>query len=314
MKQKIYILGLISAMIVFSGAIFKINHYPGAAIMLITGIASLVLIFLPFALANHYRADGKEKSLLLHIVTYITCFVVFTAMLFKLMHWPYAGAILMFALPFPYVVFLPVFILVTSKDRNFNIYNTAFVLLLLALNSVISGLLSLNVTSESVEDSYQLSRNYINQQKGLSLLSGNDSGSALLIKIDEVIKIVNNCQDKVLELDDKTIGEWRQNPGNLARPDIRGSAATGLGKEGERSAMKLRNELDGLFGLMAKTPGYETLVKNGPEILDFKFSPSENENWYEQVFNDFLAWVLIYLDGLEANLDMIKVSTAATKN
>ena len=32
MKQKIYILGVITAMIVFTGTIFKINHYPGAAI------------------------------------------------------------------------------------------------------------------------------------------------------------------------------------------------------------------------------------------------------------------------------------------
>ena len=180
MKQKIYILGLITAMIVFTGTIFKINHYPGAAIMLIAGIASLVLLFLPLALANHYRANGNGKSLLLHIVTYITCFVVFTAMLFKLLHWPHAGILLTIALPFPYVVFLPVFIFVTSKDRNFNIYNTVYVLFLLALNSVFSGLLSLNVTSERIEDSYQLSRNYINQQKGLSILSGNDSNQLFL--------------------------------------------------------------------------------------------------------------------------------------
>ena len=209
MKQKIYILGVITAMIVFTGTIFKINHYPGAAIMLITGISSLVLLFLPLALANHYRAAENRKNLLLYIVTYITCFVVFTAMLFKLMHWPHAGILLTIAIPFPYVVFLPVFIGVTSKDKNFNIYNTAFVLLLLALNSVFSGLLALNVTSERVADSYQLSRNYINQQRGLSLLSGTDTKSVVNIKIDEVIKIVNECQDKVLELDGKTRDEWK---------------------------------------------------------------------------------------------------------
>ena len=188
MKQKIYILGVITAMIVFTGTIFKINHYPGAAILLIAGIASLVLLFLPLALVNHYRANGNRKNLLLYIVTYITCFVVFTAMLFKLMHWPHAGILLTIAIPFPYVVFLPVFIVVTSKDKNFNIYNTVFVLLLLALNSVFSGLLALNVTSERIADSYQLSRNYINQQRGLSLLPGTDTKSAVNIKIDEVIK------------------------------------------------------------------------------------------------------------------------------
>ena len=32
--------------------------------------------------------------------------------------------------------------------------------------------------------------------------------------------------------------------------------------------------------------------------------------WYQQVFNDFPAWVLIYLDGLETNLYMIKASSS----
>ena len=314
MKQKIYILGVITAMIVFTGTILKFNHYPGAAILIIAGIVSLVLLFLPLALTNHYRADGHGKSILLYIVTYITCFVVFTAMLFKLMHWPHAGILLTIALPFPYVVFLPVFIIVTSKDKNFNIYNTAFVLFLLALNSVFSGLLALNVTSERVVDSYQLSRNYINQQKGLSVLSDNDPRTAVTVKIDEAIKVVNECQSKVLELDDKTLEGWKHEPGNLARPDMRGSAATGLGKEGEKYGMKLQNEIEEVIKLMTDTPGFESFARNAQEILNFKISPSEDSDWYTQVFNDFLAWVLIYLDGLETNLSIIKASASVTKN
>jgi hypothetical protein len=143
MKQKIYILGVITAMIVFTGTIFKINHYAGAGILLIIGISSLVLLFLPLALENNYRVAENRKNLLIYIITYNTCFVVFTSMLFKLLHWPHAGTILTIAIPFPYVVFLPVFIIITSKDKNFNIYNTVFVLILLALNSVLSGLLAL---------------------------------------------------------------------------------------------------------------------------------------------------------------------------
>ncbi len=314
MKQRIYILGVITAMIVFTGTILKINHYPGAAILLIAGIVSLLLLFLPLALTNNYRADGNGKSLLLYIVTYITCFVVFTGMLFKLMHWPYAGIFLTISLPFPYVVFLPVFLGVTSKNKDFNIYNTVFVLLLLALNSVFLGLLSLNVTSERITDSYQLSRNYINQQNGLSLLTGNGSRSVVSVKIDEVIKAVNECQSKVLELDGKTLEEWKCNPGNLIRPDIKGSAATGLGKEGEQSARKMQNEIEALIVLMATTPGYEALANNAQGILNFKMSPSESADWYDQVFNDFPAWVLIYLDALETNLTMIKGSPAYAKS
>ena len=38
MKQKIYITGLLTTALVFLGGIFKINHWPGAGIMLIVGI------------------------------------------------------------------------------------------------------------------------------------------------------------------------------------------------------------------------------------------------------------------------------------
>jgi hypothetical protein len=35
--------------------------------------------------------------------------------LFKIMHWPGAGIFLMVALPFPFLVFLPVYLYVTSR-------------------------------------------------------------------------------------------------------------------------------------------------------------------------------------------------------
>ena len=91
------------------------------------------------------------------------------------------------------------------------------------------------------------------------------SKSVVSIKIDEVIKVVNECQAKVLELDGKTLEQWKHDPGNLIRPDIRGSAATGLGNEGEQSAMKMQNEIEELIKLMAATPGYETLAENAQE-------------------------------------------------
>ena len=54
MKQKIYIIGLITTAIIVIGALLKINHWPGGGQLLILGIALLVLVFLPLALRNHY--------------------------------------------------------------------------------------------------------------------------------------------------------------------------------------------------------------------------------------------------------------------
>ena len=307
MKQKIYIIGVVTVITVFTGAIFKVNHYPGAGVLITAGMIALIFLFLPLAFLNHYRSDESRKSPALHIVAYITCLVVFTAMLFKLMHWPFAGTLLIIGLPFPYVVFLPVFIYVTSKDRNFNIYNTVFVLLLLALNSVFSGLLALNVTSDRVKDSYQLSRNYNNQEIVLARLTETDQTSVVNAKIDEVIKLVNDCQSIVLTLDGKTREQWNNDPGNLVRPDFRGSALNSMSENDLQSARKLYRGMKELIELMEITPGYESLAKNAKGIFIFDKSITE-EDWTAEIFNDFLAWAIIYLDGLQANLLTIKAT------
>ena len=187
MKQKIYILGVVTSLIAFIGIIFKVNHFPGAGILMTVGLLLLVWLFLPLALVNNYKAEGNRQNLLLYIVTWLTCFVIFTSMLFKIMHWPGAGIMLTIALPFPYIVFLPVFLVVTGKNKNFNIYNTVFVLLLLALNSVFAALLAFNVSKETIHDSYNLSTNYNKLETSLSQLPASDPESAINIKIDEII-------------------------------------------------------------------------------------------------------------------------------
>jgi hypothetical protein len=55
MKQKIYILGLVTVLILALGTLLKLNHYPGGAHLLVLGIVLLVLVFLPKALMNHYN-------------------------------------------------------------------------------------------------------------------------------------------------------------------------------------------------------------------------------------------------------------------
>ena len=109
MKQKIYILGLLTTLFISLGAIFKVNHWPAAAHLLILGIFLLVFVFVPVALRNLYKAEGNRHNLPLYWATWLTCLVIFIGMLFKILHWPNAGIFLLIALPFPYIIFLPVF-------------------------------------------------------------------------------------------------------------------------------------------------------------------------------------------------------------
>ena len=310
MKQKIYIFGVITALVVFAGTIFKVNHFPGAGILLTIGIITLVLIFLPIALINNYKDEENRGKISLYIVTWITCLVIFTAMLFKIQHWPHSGVLLTIALTFPYIVFLPFFIIVTSKNKNFNIYNTVFVLFLLALNSVFSALLALNVTKEKIYDSYNLSKNYDRLEVALNQSHSPNPESNVNLKIDEVLNIVNEYQVLILKKEGISHDQWKAAPGNLWRADSRMVAAESLETAGEIPAgIKLEKGLKTLIKEMGNTPGYEALAKVAPAIFDFNDSADNDTEWPDRIFrNNTLSWALIYLDGLELNLKMIKSS------
>jgi hypothetical protein len=311
MKQKIYILGLICTMIISTGVIFKVEHWPAAGIMISAGILILVLLFFPAALINSYKAEGNTKNRLLYIVTYITCLVVFTGMLFKIMHWPNAGVALLIALPFPYIVFLPVFLISTSRNKNFNIYNTVFVLLLLAVNSVFSGLLALNVSKDTIDDSYKLSRDYNKFEAAVAQLPISLNGSAVNMKIDEIIKITNEYQDLILKHEGFTREQWKKDPENLLRPDNINTAASVLYDNGEMPpGIKLDKAINELIDLMSQTKGYEETAKALPAILNLNKEKEKDDplDFYGRNILIPLSWALIYLDGLESNLSMIKTS------
>jgi hypothetical protein len=313
MKQKLYILGVTSAMIISTGLIFKVEHWPTAQIMITAGTMILVLIFFPAALINSYKAEGNNQNRLLYIVTYITCFVVFTGILFKIQHWPFAHIALLIVLPFPYIIFLPVFLSVTAKNKNFNIYNTVFVLMLLALNSVFSCMLALNVSKEVIDDSYNLSRDYKRQAAALIQFPERYQQSTVNLKIDEALKIVNEYQDKILKQEGLSREQWNSNPGNLWRSEARGLAAEAiLNPEGPFPGNELQTALKNLILEFEKSAGYESLAKAAPLIFDYREDGYGGEPGSQMNFSlNPLSWALIYLDGLEANLNMIKVSGPA---
>ena len=310
MKQKIYILGLITTLLVLTGAMFRINHMAGAAILLTLGMILLVLVFLPAALRNHYMTEGDSQNLTLYIVTWITCLVVFGGMLFKIMHWPYAGLALLVSLPFPFVVFLPVYLAETSKNKSFNIYNTVYVLSLLAVISVFSALLALNVSKERINDSLGLSRNYNRLEMAFDKTPLPALQTPVIQKIDNVLSVVDEYQALIFRHEGFTEEQWDDNQGILKRPETAqvSSPALIVGKDPSLDT-RLETSLNSLMKEIDSTPGYEELSKAAPEIFDFT-EPSDGQYlWTAKVFQyNTQSWSVIYLDGLEANLKMIRAT------
>lgn len=309
MKQKIYLAGVIDLMVILTGTIFKINHYPGAGILLTAGIASFVLVISPLALVSSYRRDSAGQSKALYVITGITCFVVFTAMLFKIQHWPFAGLAMTIALPFPYVIFLPVFIIITSKNKNFSVYNTIFVVSLMVLSSLMNGLLSVSVAKIKIEDSYNLPRSMNNVNMSLTGQQQPGSPATLVLKIDEVLGIINEYQEIILQNEGISEKIWNNHPEYLGRPDSRNSVRMALqDKSDMANGSKLQKAMNDLLETAKVTPGCGKLADALPEILELKNPNYDSYNGTVFFTGDYLAWALTYLAGIETNLRLIKAS------
>ncbi|HEX2969398.1 MAG TPA: hypothetical protein VHO46_09865 [Bacteroidales bacterium] len=309
MKQKLYTTGIINLIVVLLGAIFKIFHFPGAGILLTIGLVSFVLLYIPAALINIYRHSQDKNSRILYIVAGLTCFLVFTAMLFKIQHWPFAGALLVIALPFPYVVFLPVFLIVTSRNNQFSIYKTVAVLLLLALNSVFSALLSLNVAKQKVDESILFSHEINNVKMSVTGTFDKAGESPVLAGIDSVLKVIDEYQGAILKYNGLTESEWNNNPEKLINADSRTAIQMSLNNYSElNDGKKLRNALNSLVSNARSTEGYKEMAKVIAEMAELP-DYSENKDNFDLYFsNNFQVWTLVYLDRLETNLRLIRVS------
>lgn len=307
MKTTTYLTGLLATILTFAGALFKINHLPGAGVLIMLGIFILVLIFLPAALINNFKSGEGKRNPVLYLVVWITCAVCFSAMLFKIMHWPGAGYIMLAALPFPYVVFLPVFIVLTSKSKNFSIYNTVFVLLLLTVISAFSALLALNVSKERIADSLFLSHNYYKISNTLDPVPSEASASPENQGIARIIGNLNAYRGKILEFYGITKSQWEADPGVVLLSQPGESRREALSSDSNIKAQaNIESGFSELMILLEKDPLCKNLAASAPEIFGLQKLSDNKYILKDEVFvTSQQPWPLINIDGLETSLKIL---------
>jgi len=157
MKKFMYMLGTIAPSLLILGAFFKLQHWPGASILIVLGSFLLGAVYLPvFAMVSMRDTRKREKKVnkTLYVVGVITGFIFITGVLFKIMHWPGAGVALMVSVLLTVAVFIPVLVVHALKDKENQVQNFSiliFVLSFMAVNIMVFALkVSKNVLSSMV--------------------------------------------------------------------------------------------------------------------------------------------------------------------
>lgn len=195
MKKLIYISGGAFASITWIGSFFKLLHYPGASILLIIGILGLISIFLPVALINKYQSEKTKKWL--YISLFVSVFITFLSALFKIMHWPGASILLIFAVPLPFLFFLPVYMYHTLKENNKSLNSFMLGTLLVILISIMSSLIAVSVSFDVKNGLYNI---YKAKQDNLKMteIQTNDSSDVFTVNTFELNKYFEDLKIELI--------------------------------------------------------------------------------------------------------------------
>ncbi len=318
MKNSIYISGLIGAVGLTLGAMFKIQHFPGAAILLAVFISFFTLVFLPFALWNNYKKE--KKNAFLHICIFITLLICFGAALFKILHWPGAGILILAGLLAPFIIFLPAYIVYYNKQSNKDITHFIAILFLLVFVGLWDAFLALNVSKRIInyailtdQTNNQITnvleqrneRMYENLQSSQPVLLNAQQIVSFKIRTDELCNFIDELRFSLVNAEDINNENCISETGDINISEL-------LGKDKTSMAVVALLQTDKALDLKNQIENYRDYVK-GLKLEDFPYDLDEIFNVNDINYEDQqISWERVQFEGplmvwALQKLDMIKM-------
>ena len=165
-KDKSMIILFISAFLgsfgFFLGLLFKIQHWPGANILLFTGICILAILFLPVLLIYSNRNSKDTSGKVINSIGIISGIIYLFGLLAKFMVWPGAQIGLTIGSLIIVLIFVPAY--TVKKYKNEKYIKGSFLYLIAAISWFIlfSTLMSINISrsviSNFIEENITLER------------------------------------------------------------------------------------------------------------------------------------------------------------
>ncbi len=190
MKKTMIRIGIFSVITIIWGSISKLMHWPGAAIMLLMGIGSLALIFIPLMFILKTKDESNKRDKLILGLASLIGICLCCATLFTVMHWPSPtnGFFWFAAICISAFIFIPVYFFtgIRNPDTKLNTIVTTIILV---------GATGLQFTMMNVRPAIKLTQ---------IKMYGYIQNEALLKKLQHYSKSENNQRNTIaLEINSK---------------------------------------------------------------------------------------------------------------
>jgi len=319
MKNKIYIFGIVLLILFTLGAIFKINHWPGAGIAISVSLVLFSVVFCPMALVSAYRAERKHAFV--YIIGGITIAINFVGALFKIMHWPGAGIMLTVGIVAPFIIFLPAFMIYQGKKGARNIKNLILVLFLLVYISAMDALMALNVSKGIIDDALFVNDHYAllgayyqgSTQDHLSDLDSAEltRGKMLAEKTDHLVLEINQLKEALVIAVSKDNDEAVSKESGIDLTQVRGKDNRNVSSHvmiAENRAIDLRQSINEYKHFLNE------ITENQQVAFIDKYLDTDDFEWEGDVYSweeihfkgTMLVWAINHLTSLEFRVRMVE--------
>jgi len=192
MKTGTAVIGFISMGLIIMGSLFKIQHWPGASVLLLTGIALFSFGFLIKNLVvevSNKESSGMDKAATGFMT--VSLWLLSFGMLFKVQHWPGASPMLILGMISIIFFFLPAMLYKFTKSEKTD--RSQGIVAILAVVAGFCMMFAINVSKEVLTAFVR--GNTMTLQSNASLLQVNENLQQLVGKND-----APQQQEKALEI------------------------------------------------------------------------------------------------------------------
>lgn len=316
----LHILAILGGIFLMFGILFKIQHWPGASNLLVSGWGILLLLFLPIWLINYAIQSKNKKETGIYAIGVIGVIIFELSALFKIQHWPGASLMLIMGAILIVSVFLPLYVKNIYKKTDFISGRFIYIIIGISFFLMFGTLVSINFEkkvwpSVSYTDYYaQIEKDYFNKSN-LEYFNANSSDQSLKEihqKTEELTHLINNIKrELIVKSQNMSNAEVDTYLSNIDLISDKGQYAIVdqlfFSEEGEQYAKKLKQ------GLLAyKSDLIKGLDQNQDYTREidhlFMLDDSDNEalkTWEDKVFKaSSLYTTLIKLSNIDRNIHL----------
>ncbi len=307
MNKFMYILGMLAPAMLITGTFFKIQHWPGAGVLLVLSLFILGAIYLPvFVMVKirDTRKEGKKVNLPMYIFGLIAGIIFIAGAMFKIQHWPGAGIMITLSGFVTVFIFIPILVVQALKDKENQVQNFTiliFVLCFVAITFMIYALrVSKNVlTAFSVAAEGHIASTEIVKARNIAyfdqLQQSVPGSKAILERAKSISSRTDELNDFIQELTVDIV--LRSHPDNQAAVDQEGNIAYG-NVDNKDELYSVRVVIFGDEGIPGKGDEFKRRIDDyrgylsgiaEPELTDMAnklldTSPREEFTWLQYCF------------------------------